>query len=253
MAVSPTSTALSFLPRRARELARRLRRSSRRLYGGMFGVRRDYDRRWRMTLREWLLHHQREIGFKQSRWMGVPAYKNPLDAWIYQEILHEVRPTAIVEIGGARGGSTLYFAHLLDLLGEGKVVSIDVDRSRFEARHPRIEVLTGDSASPDIVSQVKAAIAGQRVLVIHDGDHTKRQVLVDLEAYAPLVSPGSYLIVEDGIIDLFEPGDSIGTMDEGPLAAVEEFLKRHPEFVVDRERERYLLTYNPHGFLRRRE
>ena len=76
-------------------------------------------------------------------------------------------------------------------------------------------------------------------------------MLADLEAYAPLVTQGSYLIVEDGIIDLFDPGDSIGTVDEGPLAAVEEFLLRHSEFVVDAERERYLLTYNPKGFLRR--
>jgi cephalosporin hydroxylase len=238
---------LRSLPRRARNLARRPQRICRR----WFTARGDYHERWRMTLRDWLLHHQREIGFKQSRWMGLPAYKNPLDAWIYQEIFYEVRPTAIVEIGSANGGSTLYFAHLLDLLGDGIVVSVDVDRSRFAARHPRIEALTGSSSAPDIVAAVKAATAGRRTLVIHDGDHRKAQVLLDLEAYAPIVSTGSYLIVEDGIIDLFDPGDSIGTVEEGPLAAVEEFLAAHPEFVVDEGRERYLLTYNPRGFLRR--
>jgi cephalosporin hydroxylase len=183
--------------------------------------------------------------------MGLPAYKNPMDAWIYQEILHEVRPQVLVEIGSAEGGTTLYFAHLMDLLGEGTVVSIDVDRSRFRARHPRIQVITGDSSSPEVVGRVREVAAGKSVLVIQDGDHRKAPVLADLEAYAPLVTPGSYLIVEDGIIDLFDPGDSIGTVEEGPLAAVEEFLAGHPEFAIDGARERYLLTYNPKGFLRR--
>ena len=238
-------------PSLPRQVVRRLRRVSRRAYERYFSPRGEYQRRWSLTLREWLLYHQREIGFARCTWMGVPAYKNPLDAWIYQEILHEVRPAVLVEIGSAQGGSTLYFAHLMDLLGEGTVVSIDVDRSRFRAQHPRIEVVTGDSSSPEIVARVRALAAGRSVLVIHDGDHRKGPVLADLEAYAPLVTVGSYLIVEDGIIDLFEPGDSIGTVEEGPLAAVEEFVARHPEFAVDAGRERYLLTYNPRGFLRR--
>ena len=236
------------LPRR---LARRLRHSSRRAYERLLSPRGEYHRRWSLTLREWLLYHQREIGFRQSTWMGVPAYKNPMDAWIYQEILHEVRPQVLVEIGSAQGGSTLYFAHLMDILGAGTVVSVDVDRARFRASHPRIEVVTGPSASPEIVARVRELAAGKTVLVIQDGDLRQGPVLDDLEAYAPLVTLGSYLIVEDGIIDLFEPGDSIGTVEEGPLAAVEEFVARHPEFVIDAARERYLLTYNPRGFLRR--
>ncbi|MEA2627346.1 MAG: hypothetical protein QOD06_3391 [Candidatus Binatota bacterium] len=183
--------------------------------------------------------------------MGVPAFKNPLDAWILQEIVHEVRPGAIVEIGSAAGGSTLYLAHLLDLLGRGRVISVDLDRARFQARHPRIVEVTGDSGAPETRARVAALCEERPVMVVHDGDHRREPLLADLESYAPLVSVGSYLIVEDGVIDLFEAGDGIGTRDQGPLFAIEEFLGRHPEFVVDEDRERYLVTYNPRGYLKR--
>jgi len=204
-----------------------------------------------MTLREWLLRHQKEIVFGRCRWLGVPTYKNPLDAWVMQEIVAEVRPEVVVEIGSCEGGSTLFLAGLLDLLGGGTVLSLDIDRSKFQARHPRIVEITGDSGSPAIQAEVARHCAGKRTLVIHDGDHRKEAVLVDLEAYAPLVSPGSYLVVEDGIIDQFEHGDGIGTGEPGPLEATQEFLAHHPEFTVDGDRERYLLTYNPRGYLRR--
>jgi cephalosporin hydroxylase len=213
--------------------------------------RPDYRARLRMTLADWLLHHQRNVAFQQCRWLGINAYKSPLDAWILQEILFEVKPDVVIEIGSAEGGSTLFVASILDLVGKGCIVSIDIDRTRFAARHPRITTLTGDSSSDAIVAQAAELCRGRSVLVVHDGDHRKEPVLRDLEAYAPLVSVGSYLIVEDGVIDLFRPGDGIGGFGDGPLAATEEFVARHPEFVVDASRERYLATYNPRGYLRR--
>ncbi len=183
--------------------------------------------------------------------MGVEALKNPLDAWIYQEIIYDVKPQVVIEIGSYSGGSTLYFAHLLDLLGSGVVISIDVDRSRFSVAHDRIEPITGDSSAPQVVRRVQELCDGKTCLVVHDGDHRKEKVLEDLETYSPFVTPGSYLIVEDGIIDLFRPRDGIGQFHSGPLAAIDEFLLRHPEFTVDSQRERYVITYNPRGFLRR--
>jgi cephalosporin hydroxylase len=87
--------------------------------------------------------------------------------------------------------------------------------------------------------------------VIHDASHAKEHVLNSLETYSSLVSIGSYFIVEDTIQDVFEPGDGLGGFGEGPLRAIEEFLEKNPPFVVDEERERYLLTYNPKGFLKR--
>lgn len=210
-----------------------------------------YRRLYRMRLRDWLLYHQREVVHTQSTWMGVAALKNPLDAWIYQEILHEVRPEVVVEIGSAAGGGTLYLANLLDLLGAGRVISVDIDRSSFVARHDRITCFTGDSRDPRILAAVAEICDERAVLVIHDGDHRAGPVLEDLRNYGGLVSVGSYLIVEDGIIDLYQDGDGIGTVEEGPLVAVEHFLAEDDRFEIDERRERYLLTYNQRGYLRR--
>ena len=227
---------------------RRFFRSLRRLVGPM---RRDYGRRLGMSLRQWLLYHHHEILHRQCYWMGARALKNPFDAWIYQEILYEVQPDVVIEIGSNEGGSTLFLAHMLELIGKGEVVSVDIDRSRFRVSHDRIVTVTGDSSADATVAQVAALCEGKRGLVIHDADHNKAPVLRDLRAYERFVSVGSYLIVEDGIVDLFRPGDGLGWFAEGPLAAVEEFVRERPEFEVDRARERYVMTYNPKGFLRR--
>jgi cephalosporin hydroxylase len=212
---------------------------------------REYRRRYNMKLRDWLTYHQRNVVLDKCTWMGVPALKNPLDAWIYQEIVHEVHPDVIVEIGSFAGGGTLFLAHLLELLGNGVVVSVDFDRSQFSVAHPRIRTVTGRSDDPDVLGEVRSHCDGKRVLVIHDADHRKAQVLRDLTLYAPLVSVGSYLIVEDGVVDLFRPNDGIGLWAEGPMPACKQFLKLNHDFQVDQTKERYLLTYNPRGFLLR--
>jgi cephalosporin hydroxylase len=223
-------------------------RGARRL---LLPMRADYRRRFAMSLRRWLPYHQTDIVFGNCQWMGARAHKNPMDAWIYQEILWEVKPEVVVEIGSCYGGTTLFLSHMLDLIGKGTVVSVDIDRSKFAVEHPRIIQVTGDSGAPEIVARVTALCAGKSTLVIHDGDHRMDPVLRDLRAYAPLVSPDSYLIVEDGVMDLFRPGDGIGTFSPGPLPAIEMFLRERPDFAVDASRERYLLTYNPRGFLKR--
>ncbi len=215
--------------------------------------REEYDRAYRMSLREWLIRHQNEIVFESVSWMGLKTWKNPLDAWIYQEILHEVRPDVVVEIGSQYGGSTKYFADLLNLMGHGAVISIDPHRKEYNLTHKRVLALTGKSSDRNILAQVEEHCTGKKVFVIQDGDHSKAQVLNDLENYSPFVSVGSYFVVEDGIVDLFHSEDGLGFSEEdpGPLAAIEEFLGRHSEFIVDKSRERYVLTYNPKGFLKR--
>lgn len=214
-------------------------------------VRADYQSRFDMDLRQWIRYHHKNIVFDQCSWMGVRALKNPLDAWIYQEIIYDVQPDVIVEIGSANGGSTLFFAHLLDCLGKGTVVSIDINRTDYKVSHERIIEVTGDSSSEEVVGKVKDLCSGKSVLVIHDGGHRKEQVLRDLASYSELVSLNSYFIVEDGVVDLFKPGDGVGQWYEGPLKAVEQFISERSDFIVDIERERYILTYNPKGFLKR--
>ena len=213
----------------------------------------EYARRYGMTLADWMIRHQEEIVFDQVTWMGVKAYKNPLDCWIYQEIVHEVRPEVIVELGSYAGGSTLYLCHLLDIVGAGEVVSVDIDRAHFAVKHPRLVEITGDCASEEVRAQVFARCAGKRTLVLHDADHTRDAVLRDLRNFADLVSVGSYLIVEDGVVDVFDPTatERLGWHRQGPLVATRLFLQEDARFEVDESRERYLITYNPKGFLRR--
>jgi cephalosporin hydroxylase len=205
-----------------------------------------------LTVREWVLRHQREVMGGNS-WMGIPMLKTPLDAWIYQELIHKVAPERIVEIGSFAGGSTLYFAHLLDLLGSGRVISVDVSRELYQAEHPRIDAVTGDSQDPEVVERVSELCAGRRTFIVHDGDHSRSAVLADLRAYGKLVSVGSYFVVEDGILDLFPLGSELHPrkFHEGPLPAIREFVDEDDRFVVDRHCERFGVTWNPTGFLRR--
>jgi cephalosporin hydroxylase len=190
-----------------------------------------------------------ETTWKDTRWLGVDTWKCPLDLWVYQEILHEVRPDLIVETGTAAGGSALFLASICDLLQGGQVVTIDVSKNPDAPRHPRITYLNGSSTDPEIVAQVlRAARGAGRVLVILDSDHSKPHVLAEMRAYAGLVSPGSYLIVEDTNINGHPVLPSFGP---GAWEAVEEFLKDDSRFVVDRKREKLLMTFNPNGYLRR--
>jgi cephalosporin hydroxylase len=181
---------------------------------------------------------------------GHEAHKCPLDLWIFQEILHDVRPGLVIEIGTYLGGTTLFLAHQLELLGHGRVLSID-NRDLPRPAHPRIGYLLGNSQDAHILASVReaaAAIAPSPVLVIHDGDHRYAAALADLESYAPLVTCGSYLIVEDTNVN---GHPVLAGWGPGPWEAVATFLQRHPEFEPDPAREKFLMTYNPGGYLRR--
>ena len=240
----------SWLARNRELLAENPRLFFRKLATWLKPIRAEYRRKWDRGLRRWLIHYHTDILFNKVFWMGLEARKNVLDAWVYQQIICEVRPEILIEIGNAAGGSTLYLAHLLDLVGRVDVIAVDIDHSQFQARHPRIHTVTGDSAAPETLGRVKALARGRQGLVIHDGDHSREHVLADLRAYAEFVQVGGYFIVEDTIIDLFRAGDGLGSVN-GPLKAVEEFVKEDPRFEVDAERENFVLTFNPRGYLKR--
>jgi cephalosporin hydroxylase len=184
----------------------------------------------------------------KARWLGVQALKNPLDLWIYQELVADTRPELIVETGTWRGGSALYLASVCDLLGAGEIVSIDVEPLREDyPQHPRVTYLGGRSSTdPDVVAQVTERAGGRPILVILDSDHSQAHVEAELDAYAPLVPVGCYIVVEDSNI-----GQIREDLMPGPLQAVETFLAKSDEFEIDREREKFLLTFNPSGYLRR--
>ncbi len=184
----------------------------------------------------------------EATWLGAQALKNPLDLWIYQEIVVETKPELIVETGTYRGGSALYLASLCDLLGRGEVVSIDIEPMRDDyPEHPRITYLAGRSSTdPAVVEEVRARAEGRAILVILDSDHSQGHVEAELAAYASLVPVGCYLIVEDSNI-----GQIRKDLMPGPLEAIENFLAGTDEFVIDRAREKFLITFNPSGYLRR--
>ncbi len=185
----------------------------------------------------------------ETTYFGVTTLKNPLDFWIYQEILFEVRPQVIIEIGNYHGGSALALAHLCDALGIGRVIGVDLDHSavpEIVRCHPRVTLIEGDAT--DVVDRVRLLLEpDDRVLVIEDSAHTYENTLNVLRKYSTLVTPESYLIVEDGIC---HHGLDVGP-SPGPYEAIETFISETSAFEIDRARESFLVTWNPKGFLRR--
>lgn len=181
---------------------------------------------------------------------GMPVLKNPMDLWVYQEIIWDLKPTLIVETGTAYGGSALYYARQLDRVGAGMVVSIDMDPAERLPQHPRISYVKGYSSTlPDVVAAVgRIAADHPRVMVSLDSDHAKRHVLAELAAYAPMVSGGQFLVVEDTNLN-GRPVDIDWKGGPGPGPAVDEWLPAHAEFARALMAERYMMTF--HTWLRR--
>ena len=145
----------------------------------------------------------RTTNFTQTKWLGAPIRQNVLDLWTIQETIATVRPEVIIETGTFEGGSALFYADLLDRLGgPGGVLTID-NAPRSTPTHPRVTYLVGNSTSPAVIDRVKAVAvqAAGPVMVILDSDHSERHVSCELDAYSPLVTPGSFLLVQDGAID----------------------------------------------------
>lgn len=185
----------------------------------------------------------------ESTYFGVKTLKCPVDFWVYQEIIFETKPDFIIEIGNFCGGSALSLAHLCDSLGHGKVICLDISHSNLSEivkNHPRIILIEGDAC--ESIDKVKETIGEeQNVLIIEDSSHTFRNTLNVLNAYAQLIKPGGYFIVEDGIC---HHGLDVGP-NPGPFDAVKEFIKNNPDFEIDRTRESFLITWNPIGYLKK--
>lgn len=215
------------------------------------------------------------------QWMGRPAIQFPNDAWAMQELIWKVRPDLIIESGIAHGGSLIYYASLLAMLDmcdavesgapchpkqtRRKVLGLDIDirahnRQAIE-QHPMsnwIHMIEGSSIEPETMEQVhNIAKHATSILVSLDSNHTHDHVLAELKAYAPLVTPGSYCVVFDTIVEdmpaalsanrPWGPGNS-------PKTAVWEYLKAHPEFTIDTSiHHKLLITVAPDGYLKRVE
>jgi len=210
------------------------------------------------TVREWITYYNQYIhqGFKyhpelQQTWFGVPMLKNPLDAWVQQEIITKTKPDVIIELGVKFGGSVLYYAHLLDLLGnDGRVIGIDISLTQVKSiSHPNIELIESSSTEPSLVEDITKLLHNKTVMVVADSNHEASHVLKELELYSKFIQPGYYYVVEDGMADFLRLHPV--PMD-GAYVAIQQFIRENEAFEIDDcFGERYVLTHNPSGYLRR--
>jgi cephalosporin hydroxylase len=199
----------------------------------------------------------------QYSWLGVPIIQIPHDIVAFQEVVWKAQPTLIIETGVARGGSVILSASLLQLLGHGRVVGIDIDirahnRKRIES-HPvahRIELVEGSSIDPQTVERIRRRIGpDDRVMVVLDSNHTHDHVLAELRAYAPMVSLGQYLVVADTLVESGSPeyfANRPWGPGDNPSTALRQFQTESCDFEVDEELDaKLIMTSNPRGYLRR--
>jgi cephalosporin hydroxylase len=202
-------------------------------------------------------------------WMGRPMIQLPDDMIRIQEVIYRVRPDVLIEAGVAHGGSLVFYASLFKAMGKGRVVGIDIEirphnRKAIEAHElkPLITLVEGSSTDTKIVERVANLVApGETVMVILDSNHSKKHVAGELAAYGPLVTPGSYIVATDGIMQFLSdvPRGQPHWTHDNPTAAAADFAAGHPEFALEEPpfpfnegmiSER--ITHWPGAYLRRR-
>lgn len=189
-----------------------------------------------------------------NKYFGIQTLKNPLDFWVYQEIIFEIKPDVIIEIGNFRGGSTLALAHILDNINtpNSKILALDIDHSSINEKvikHNRIKLITGNALTS--LRAIKGFIKDtDKVLIIEDSSHIYEDTLEILRLYSDLVTIGSYFIIEDSIVDngLYVP---YLKHNGGPYRAIKDFIQENNNFEIDRTKEKFVITWNPKGFLKR--
>ena len=186
----------------------------------------------------------------QIAWLGHQTGKVPGDLWVYQEIITKEKPDLIIETGTHWGGSALFLATICTLVGNGKVISIDLYPKDPLPKNEKIQYISGSSTSENIVLQVKKIAKNHsKILVILDSNHTKAHVRKELEIYSNFVGPGGLLIVEDTFLGGHPSHFEFG---EGLTEAINEFLKMNKDFYIDKSYEKFLFTLNHNGFLKKK-
>ncbi len=197
-------------------------------------------------------------------WMGRPIIQYPQDMIIMQELIWKIKPELIIETGIAHGGSLIYYASLLELIGNGRVLGIDIDIRQHNRKeienHPmfkRIDMIQGSSVSEEVAVQVREIAKGKkRILVCLDSNHTHDHVMQELKLYSPMVSLGSYIVVFDTIVEDLPEGyfsqQRPWGISNNPKTAVKEFLKSNDQFEIDYSIDnKILISVAPGGYLKR--
>jgi len=201
-----------------------------------------------------IYYHDENNTWKSTHWLGTPIQKFPTDLWIYQELIHKLRPDLIIETGTLFGGSALFLATILETLNHGRIISVDIsdcpDAQNPRPRHPRLKYIKGSSTDEIVLLKLEEESANlDTVMVILDSDHTREHVLAEMTCLKEMVTSRSYMIVEDTNINGHPVFPDFGP---GPMEAVLDFLANNDEFVVDTSMERLMLTANPSGYLRKK-
>lgn len=221
------------------------------IVAGAVGMNRWMKLPDRVVERFHRLYHARGAQtYNNTHWLGVPTQKLPLDMWAFQELIYSLKPDVIVETGTYKGGSSFFYATLFDWMGHGRVITVDIEDYPNKPKHNRVTFLHGSSTDPKILERIKSLIQpGEKVMVFLDSDHRGPHVREELRLYSPLITPGSYLIVED---THFNGHPILPNHGPGPWEAIDDFLTSSQDFTIDRAPEKFLFTFNPRGFLKRR-
>jgi len=196
-------------------------------------------------------------------WLGLPIIQFPQDILAMQEIIWKIKPDLIIETGIARGGSMILYASILELIGKGEVLGVEIHLEKHHKKaieeHPlshRIKMIEGSSTAPEVIDQIKEIVKDKKkVLVFLDSHHTHDHVLEELKLYSPFITKGSYLVAFDTVVEDL-PADFVKNRPWGkgnnPKTAVKEFLKDNDEFKVDKDLENKLvITVAPGGYLKK--
>ena len=204
-----------------------------------------------------LYYHSDVWNHSKTTWLGVGLYMNPFDMWVKQEIIFETKPTVILETGSAMGGSSLYYATVLDQMGFGRIISVDIQDENSgmglpKFKHKRVNFLKGNSVDPKVVKKIKDMIKpSDRVMVFLDSDHSMEHVARELKTYGPMVTPGCYMVVDDTNLG-GHPVVNPSVPGPGPFAAVMEYLTKEKSFEIDQSRHKFYMTWCPNGFLKKK-
>lgn len=211
---------------------------------------------------DWMLHADKYKYNYNYSWLGRPIIKFPNDILILQEIIWRVKPDYVIETGIAHGGSIIFSASMLELIGHGEVIAVDIDirkHNRIEIeKHPmfkRIAMIEGSSVDPVIVSSIKEKVLGNKVLVCLDSLHTHDHVLKELQMYSDMVSVESYIVCPDTFIEYFPKGyfsNRPWDVGNNPMTAVREFLRNNNNFIIDKDiDDKLMITEGIDGYLKR--